>query len=138
MKKFVVICTVMLGLACQKEDPASIESKYVLESDLSESSWVVTRYDNTNTTNSYFPEDTLHFLNDTVYQINQGSFKTYTLRDWSDNGQYDFKLEDCTTLGDTYFCTVSASIVADGELNNIRFWSNSTNTVDVMVWMERL
>ena len=99
--------------------------------------WVVTRYNNGLSGNVY-PNDTLYFINNTKYTINNGAQKTYSLSGVNGNNMKSLSLYSFTTLGGDYSGQVQGTFIDDWAINNSQFSDmfNVNNTVTV--WMERI
>lgn len=111
--------------------------KNQIEHHVSNSSWIITRVDYTQTNTSVSVQDTLSFVSDTKYTINNGDERNYTLVD-NNHNQLRLDLNDCTTLGGNYAAYVNEDLIRDGELNGTVFFRTIGNENDLIVWMERL
>ena len=134
----ILLVSVLLLSSCNKED--RLERRFNYYDHLSGTTWVITRFDNTLTNLSEEPNDTLYFIDDITYRINNGTSRAYELRrnkDFSDD-RYDPTLElfECTTLGGDYYGYPSFKNIEDGELNNILFDTPGDN--QVIVWMQKI
>jgi hypothetical protein len=118
------------------------KSEYEYYSDLSQTQWVITRYDNTLTNASETPMDTIHFLSDRTYRINQGTVGdylyginlTYAIEGYESTPI--LRLDNCVTFGGTYSAQIKQVSIKDGELNNQLF--NTTDDNQIVAWLEQI
>lgn len=97
--------------------------------------WVITRYlSGINTTN---PNDTLEFVSQNKYKINNGSLSYFSLSYLTGTGMRSLSLYNCTTLGGSYSGQVLDGFIIDGIVNNAEF-TNLYNNNKVKVWMQRI
>lgn len=106
-------------------------------SDLVNTKWVITRYNNGLSGNVY-PNDTLEFLPNNTYKVNGGVSKGYMLSNIIGNNMKSLSLYSFSTLGGDYSGEVVGSFINDWEINNSQFHDmfNVNNTVTV--WMTRI
>ncbi|MFT5780125.1 MAG: hypothetical protein ACI837_003086 [Crocinitomicaceae bacterium] len=152
--KNILLLVLITGMfiGCNKEplsEPDEVE--IILCPSLVGTSWVIDRYDNAESQLSYFPSDTLNFISDTTYSVNNGSTRSYSLY----NGTYPqyqntyqpylydteklLTLNDCLTLGGSYRGVIKKTGVDDGQLNNIDFEEvNTISTNDIIIWVHRI
>lgn len=113
-------------------------------SDFSGTIWVITRYDNTLTNQSFFPQDTIHFLDHNSYKINEGPVRDYTYYAMIDtesrNEFYQpsprLLLDDCSTFGGDYNGIVQRSNINENSINNILFERGDDHSL--IVWLEKV
>lgn len=105
--------------------------------DMTNQKWIVTRYNNGLSGNVY-PDDTLEFVSQTQYKINNGSLKNYTLSSVVGNNMKSLSLYSFTTLGGDYSGQIQSSFMSDWSITNSNFTDmfNVNNTVTV--WMTRI
>ena len=131
----LILITLLVFSSCNKEP---FEFEWTESTNLKDTEWVITRYDNTLTNLSEFPVDTLYFIDNNSYQINGGSEKDYYLQS-NDSGatdEYQLNLSDCSTFGGDFWSWIDKFSIDEGELNNKLF--NSSGDNDIIVWMERI
>ena len=99
--------------------------------------WVVVRYNNGLSGNVY-PNDTLDFITDNTYTINNGSPKNYTISNVTGNNNKSLSLYSFSTIGGDYAGQIMGSYLTDGQINNAQFHDlfNVNNTVTI--WMIKL
>jgi hypothetical protein len=119
----LLLCT--LVMSCKKNR---------IKPNLSHTNWVITRFDNTLTNLSEFPIDTIHFLDDENYQINNLTPRNYNLR--KDDNRLRLSLDDCSTFGGSYSTKLTELAIEDGQLNNQYFYTLGDN--EIIVWMTRI
>lgn len=143
-KKYPIIlvligCSLLL-FSCQKQTLLNDDlfPDYVNSDNLSQTEWIITRYDNTLTNLSEFPNDTIYFVDSEKYQINGGNDQEYSLSKEQDNSSSErtLNLQDCSTFGGDYWSWFDLSLISVGELNNVLF--NGYNDNDIIVWMTRI
>lgn len=103
---------------------------------LSNSKWVVTRYDIVQTNSSNTISDTITFSDASNYQLNGHSFK-YSIGDYSKNDNYILRLEDFTTLNGTSSGTIAKVSLNGGVINGVKF-TRSSDSEEFFVWMEKI
>ncbi len=139
MKTWILyLASLLLIVGCVKEpvpSGGSYEPTVEYISDLSGTTWVITRYDVFDNSTPIFPNDTLHFTSDVTYTINGSASKDYWLDDYW--GEYYLTLEECTTLGGKYRGSFNYTAIEDGEINNAVF-EQIGGDHDVILWMEKL
>lgn len=104
---------------------------------LSDTEWVITRYDNTLTNISEFPSDTLRFIDDNSYQINGGVERDYFLQslNTAEQDEYLLDLSDCSTFGGDFTAWIDQFSIDEGEVTNKLFNSGDN---EIIVWMEKI
>lgn len=103
---------------------------------LSNSKWVVTRYDIVQTNSSNTISDTITFSDATNYQLNGQSFK-YSIGDYSKNDNYILQLNDFTTLNGTSSGTIGKASLDGGVINGVKF-TRSSDSEEFFLWMEKI
>jgi hypothetical protein len=106
-------------------------------STLSGTKWVITRYNNGLSGNTY-PNDTLHFFSYTEYTINGGVPRPYTISNVVGNNMKSLSLYNLTTLGGDYSGQVMSTFMSDGEINNTEFHDVFNVNNRVTMWIERI
>ena len=104
---------------------------------LSGTKWVITRYNNGLSGNTY-PNDTLHFFSYTEYTINGGVPRPYTISNVVGNNMKSLSLYSLTTLGGDYSGQVMSTFMSDGQINNTEFHDVFNVNNRVTVWIERI
>ena len=99
--------------------------------------WVVTKFIQNFV--STYPNDTLVFINNTQYKINNSTPRTYNLSSIVSSNMKSLSLYSFTTLGGDWSGQVQGTFINDWVVNNSDF-SNiiNTNTSNVRLWMVRL
>lgn len=141
MKKCILPLAVsLIFVGCQKEDPVSSNNNYDFTTTLSElsgSTWVITRYDVSTNATLFYPDDTLYFLTDTTYHINNLPVRSYHL--YQTPSRTFLSLYNCSSLGGSFRGQLSVTEVQDGFIYNTQFdelFVGGNNSITV--WMERL
>ena len=112
-----------------------INSNMSTQSNLSGTSWVVTKYISQLTTAT--PNDTINFVSSNQYRINGGSLNNYTLTYITGTGMNSLTLYGCSTLGGSYAGQILSSFNADGFVNDARFYNLFNNQL-TRVWLEKI
>ena len=100
--------------------------------------WVVTRYNNGITGNVY-PNDTLEFVSQTQYKINNGSLRNYSLSSVVGNNMKSLSLYSFTTLGGDWSGQVQSTFINDRVINNALFTDMfNVNNYETRIWMTRI
>ena len=110
----LILITLLVFSSCNKEP---FEFEWTESTNLKDTEWVITRYDNTLTNLSEFPLDTLYFIDNNSYQINGGSEKDYYLQS-NDSGatdEYQLNLSDCSTFGGDFWSWIDKFSIAGNE-----------------------
>jgi hypothetical protein len=124
-----IVLVVLMSTSC-------INNSYF--TNLTGSTWVITRYDNLSTNQSNTLSDTLYFSTASHYQINNSSDKSYSLTETAGNLEdWRLILNDCLSFGGDYSANISYAELDAGRLNNKRF-NNYGGSNDIIVWMERI
>ena len=126
----LLLLSVLLLISCQKEKDDPVPQPNILNN----TTWVITRYDTENNT-SVFPNDTLRFLNEDEYTINNSTSRLYSMGIVMNSNDKTLTLYDCTTFGGTYTGRVLSTVVEDGEINNTEF-TELYGSDSLRVWME--
>lgn len=134
-----IVCAFLLITAitsCNKQDPF-FETENI-SAEIVESKWVITRYDNTLTNQSFFPNDTLHFISSNEYTLNDGSLQTYTYVEHVGIAADArvLTIENCASFGGTYWASFESNFLAEDQIGNLLF--NGYNDNDIVVWLERV
>jgi hypothetical protein len=98
--------------------------------------WVVTKFNVGAET--YFPNDTLHFVNINNYTINNGTYYNYTLNNIFGNNMSELNLYNFYTIGGDYGGLVPSDFVNNGVLNAVNFNDVFNVGSDKIVWMVRI
>ena len=99
--------------------------------------WVVTRY--LSGFGNVYPNDTLDFISQSEYTINNGTPRSYTLSGVIGNNMKSLDLYGFSTIGPSdYSGQVSQNFVNDGVMNNVEFHDMFDVATKVRVWMERI
>jgi hypothetical protein len=106
-------------------------------SNLSGTKWVITRYNNGLSGNTY-PNDTLDFISSTEYTINGGLPRPYTISNVIGNNMKSLSLYYLTTLGGDYSGQVLSTFMDDGFINNTEFHDLFNVNNRVTMWIERI
>ena len=106
-------------------------------SSLSGTKWVITRYNNGLSGNTY-PNDTLDFISFTEYTINGGLPRPYTISNVIGNNMKSLSLYYLTTLGGDYSGQVLSTFMDDGFINNTEFHDLFNVNNRVTIWIERI
>lgn len=133
----VSVLLIFVTLNSCKKNGISLESEDVT-SEIVGSKWVITRYDNTLTNQSFFPNDTLHFTTQNEYTVNNGSTSDYSYVEYVDlyaNSRV-LTLENCAVFGGTYSTSLTSDLIMEDEIGNLLF--NAVNGNDLIVWLERV
>lgn len=139
---FLALTVALFSFSSCKKDIQEIDFEYF--NDFSGSKWVIIQYDNTLTNLSTFPQDTIHFIDNDNYQINDGPIREYYYRIYKpDNNEFqsqsfppELMLFNCTTFGGDYYAAIDRENINDNELNNILFRRSAEHSV--IVWLERI
>jgi len=99
-------------------------------------SWIITRYDEGMA--PYYPNDTLTFISQVVYTLNNTGGYTYSLSNIAGNNMHSLTLYDCTTFGGNYSGQLSLSFIEAGEINNVTMTGVFGTNGTIQVWMEKL
>ena len=131
---FAALISTLLS-SCKQGSPFESES---VSDEIVESKWVITRYDNTLTNQSFFPNDTLHFVNKSEYTINDGSSQpfTYIKHVGVEADSRMLTIENCASFGGTYWASFDANFIHEDQISNLLFNGNNGN--DIIVWLERV
>lgn len=99
--------------------------------------WVITKLVqnlSTITTN-----DTLSFVSNTQYKINNSNVRNYSLSGVVGNNMKSLSLYSFTTLGGDWSGQVQSTFISDGVVNNAMFVDMfNVNSYDVRIWMKRI
>ena len=106
-------------------------------STLSGTKWVITRYNNGLSGNTY-PNDTLHFFSYTEYTINGGVPRPYTISNVLGNNMKSLSLYSLSTLGGDYSGQILSTFMSDGVINNTEFHDVFNVNNRVTMWIERI
>lgn len=98
--------------------------------------WVVTKFYDGFSNN--YPNDTLYFLNNTKYTINNGTQKNYMLSGVFGTNMSDLTLYGFYTIGGDYSGMVPNTFVTDGQINSVSFTDVFNTNNDKLVWMTRI
>lgn len=99
--------------------------------------WVVSKFIQNFT--SIYPNDTLEFISNTQYTINNSNPKNYSLSTIIGNsGMKSLSLYSFTTLGGDWSGQVQNSFISDWVINNSNFSNILGNNTDVKLWMVRI
>ncbi len=99
--------------------------------------WVISRYDRG--MEPYYPNDTLTFLSNNTYTINNDvTERRYSIYNVTNSNMSSITLYGLTTLGGDYSGEVLTQGLIDGELNNNTFNSIWNNDVEVNVWFRKI
>lgn len=98
--------------------------------------WVVTRYDEGLI--PYYPNDTLHFINNNEYTINNGTYNNYTLSNIFGNNMTELTLYNFYTIGGDYSGMVLDSFIEDYQINASIFTDIFNTGTNKTVWMVRI
>lgn len=103
---------------------------------LSDSKWVVTRYDVVETNSSNIISDTITFLDATKYQLNGESYD-YSIGDYSGNDNYILQLDNFVILNGTSSGTITKGSLEAGAINGVKF-TRSSDSEEFFIWMEKV
>jgi hypothetical protein len=98
--------------------------------------WVLTQYYDGFA--NVYPKDTLHFINNYQYTINNGTMLRYSLSNIVGNNNSDFTLYGLTTIGGDFSAQVPSSFTSTGELNSVKFKDVWKVQNDKTVWLEKI
>ena len=111
------------------DEPTSSES-------LNGTQWVVTRYDEGMT--PYYPNDTLNFISNVSYTINNGEWHNYSVSNIVGNNLLTLTLYECVTLGGNYSGEITPAAVTSGEINNQIFNGIFDTEGHIRVWLDKI
>ena len=98
--------------------------------------WLVTKFNVGAET--YYPNDTLHFVGSNNYTINSGTYYNYTLSNIFGNNMSELNLYNFYTIGGDYGGLVPSDFVNNGVLNAVNFNDIFNVGSDKIVWMSRI
>jgi hypothetical protein len=99
--------------------------------------WVITKVVSGLSTNS--PNDTLRFISDNRYTLNQNAQRLYTYSQITGSTNKSITLYYFYPFGGSnYSSQISPYAVQDGELNNIEFTDLQNNTKIIKVWLKKI
>lgn len=98
--------------------------------------WVVTKFNVGAET--YFPNDTLYFVNNNKYTINGGTQYNYTLNNVFGNNMSELNLYNFYTIGGDYSGLVPSDFVNNGVLNAVNFNDIFNVGSNKIVWLTRI
>ncbi len=99
--------------------------------------WVIVKYNNgfINT----FPNDTLMFINNTQYILNNYGVRTYNLSDIAGSTNKSLSINFLTTLGGSnYSGQIGEYSASDGVINNAEFIDYQDVSKKYKVWMKKI
>jgi hypothetical protein len=98
--------------------------------------WVVTKFIQNFV--STYPNDTLVFVSNTQYKINNSTLRTYNLSGIVGNNMKSLSLYSFTTLGGDWSGQVQSTFINDWVVNNSNFTNIMNTSTNVKLWMVRL
>jgi hypothetical protein len=99
--------------------------------------WVITKVVSGLSTNS--PNDTLRFISDNRYTLNQNAQRLYTYSQITGSTNKSITLDSFYPFGGSnYSSQISPYAVQDGELNNIEFTDLQNNTKIIKAWLKKI
>ena len=99
--------------------------------------WVVTKFIQNFV--STYPSDTLEFISNTQYKVNNSTPRTYNLSGIVGNNMKSLSLYSFTTLGGDWSGQVQSTFINDWVVNNANFTNiMNTNSPSTRLWMVRL
>ena len=161
MKKFLfLILTSILILSCEKEEYSPYVEMEETNQDtihwqaqynngvtltgsgqpnttLSGTTWVLTKYVSSFATE--YPNDTIHFIDNNTYSVNNGGDRPYTLSSIPSSTNYELTLSYFFPFGgSSYSANVGYYFVDDGEINNVEFTNIQNTTSKIRAWFIKL
>jgi len=125
-------------VSCSKDEYVKPDLK--LDDNLSNSTWVISRYDHALANEPTYVSDTIHFVDKNYYSINSNDLeRRYDLT--GGETKY-FRIYSLTTLGGDFSATLDEFIIDDGYINSAIF--NDLHVADSMehgytlVWLHRV
>ena len=111
------------------DEPTASES-------LNGTQWVITRYDEGIT--PYYPNDTINFISNVSYTINNGGWQNYSVSNITGNNLISLTLYECVTLGGNYSGEILPASLLSGEINNQILNGIFDTEGSIRVWMEKI
>ena len=104
---------------------------------LSGTTWVLTKYVSSFATE--YPNDTIHFIDNNTYSVNNGGDRPYTLSSIPSSTNYELTLSYFFPFGgSSYSANVGYYFVDDGEINNVEFTNIQNTTSKIRAWFIKL
>lgn len=161
MKNVFLILLMFLSFSCKKEEPGYVLTPEKTQGDsddwrngyvysgtlpnnntnvnnaLSGTKWVLTKYVTAFATQS--PNDTIHFISNIKYTLNNGGTRSYVLSKLPSSTNYDLQLDYFMPFGGSlYGGQVGFYFVEDGEMNNILFTDLMNKNITIKAWFIRI
>ena len=101
--------------------------------------WLLVEYRNTSYIGSTKSYDTISFINNTEYKINNGVPRTYNLSTLVGSTNKSLQLNFFTPFGGSnYSGSVGHYFVIDGVINACLFTDNQNNSIKFLAWFEKI
>lgn len=98
--------------------------------------WVVTKFIQNFV--STYPNDTIEFVSNTQYKINNSTNRNYSLSNVVGSNMKSLSLYSFTTLGGDWSGQVQSTFINDGVANNSLFTDMFSNSPSTRLWMVRI
>ncbi|MDG1331138.1 MAG: hypothetical protein P8P74_02330 [Crocinitomicaceae bacterium] len=120
-------CLLLLLSACKK---------IRFKPNLSETTWVIARYDNTQTNSSEFPMDTIYFLDNENYRINSLTPRTYRLA--KKGKRFRLYINDFSTFSGDYYTHITSATINEGDVSDLGVHPWAGGGPRYYIWMTRI
>lgn len=142
---YTTLTFIKKGETCDNCEPSAyygytyngvVDNSLSNNTNLTGTTWVVTKFYDGFSNN--YPNDTLRFINNGQYTINNGSVLNYTLSNVFGNNMSELTLYSFFTMGGDYSGFVPDGFVSDGQINSASFTDIFNTNNDKIVWMTRI
>lgn len=106
---------------------------------ISGTKWVLTQYRNTSYVGSTQCSDTISFISNTEYTINNGAIRTYTLSSIVGSTNKSLTLNFFSTFGGSHYSgQVGYYFVSDGVINSCEFHDMQNTSISFLAWFIKI
>jgi hypothetical protein len=140
---FFSVLTICFFASCKKEPLEPIvgvtpEIKINPNDVLFGTTWVLIQYRNTAYIGSTKTSDTITFISNTEYKLNNGSVRTYNLSPLTGSTNKSLQINFFTPFGGSnYSGSVGKYFITDGFINSCLFTDNQNSSIKFLAWFER-
>jgi len=104
---------------------------------LIETTWVLTKIVSAFATE--FPDDTIYFVDNTHYTLNNGAVRNYQLSQLPNSSNFDLSLYYFAPFGGSqYSGQVGQYFIDDAEINNVEFTDIQNPSTVTRAWFEKI